>query len=84
MTFPRKYTIITPAQVQDCIASGMSVRRMAEVLNCSESGLRQACSLFGWSPHGHSGPKPNQRMLQPRKRPGTQRGAHNPFAGSLA
>ena len=75
MTAHRKYAITTPAKVRDCINAGMSVRRAAEHLGVSEQCLRQACSLFGWSPHGWSGPKPNTKTL---KAP-PKRGAHNPF-----
>ena len=78
MTAHRKYATTTPAKVRDCINAGMSIRRAAEVLGCSEQCLRQACSLFGWSPHGWTGPVPNRKTLKPP----VTRGAHNPFGVS--
>lgn len=59
MTQARKYNTTTPAAVRDCLNAGMSMRRAAEHLGVSESGLRQACSLFGWHAHAWSGPVRN-------------------------
>lgn len=80
---PRKHNIVSRQQVLDCIDARMSVRRMAEVLRCSESGLRQACSLFGWSPHRHARPKANSKTLPPKVTPGPKRDAHKPFGSML-
>ena len=66
MTQRRKYRTTTPAAVRDCLNAGMSLRRAAEHLGVSLHCMRSACSLFGWSSHGWSGPKANTAVLPAR------------------
>ena len=42
----RKWCKTTLEEVQSCLAQGMSLRQIADKLNCSPQGLRQACSLL--------------------------------------
>jgi len=58
----RKYNVITPEQLKDCLDRGMGVQGASLSLNVSKSNCRAAAALFGWSPeHGnqHSYPKPH-------------------------
>ena len=62
MTARRKYNVITPEQLKDCLDRGMGVQGASLSLNVSKSNARAAAALFGWSPkHGnqHSYPKPH-------------------------
>ena len=59
MTTQRRYKTTTPEAVRDCLNAGMSIRRTSEHLGVSLHALREACSVFGWSAHGWSGPKLN-------------------------
>ena len=44
----RKHATTTPEQIKALISTGMSAEQAAQELGVSLSGLRQACSLFGW------------------------------------
>ena len=74
MTARRKYNVITPAQLKDCLDRGMGVQGASLSLNVSKSNARAACALFGWTP----APARGVVACTPLQ------GAHNPFAFTRA
>lgn len=67
MTFARrKYRPTTPEAVREALNAGLSIKRAAEVLGVGAHQLRAACSMFGWSAHGWSGPKANTKTVPVR------------------